>query len=354
MKKSVVVLLVALMLFSAVACQAPASEAPSPAAEDQTADSGTEPAVAGDKKVVGISFSSEQDDSFFRYKNFLIEGFEAIGWEVLYLNADADATKQASDINDLISQSADVIVSVPQDSSMIGASVKESQDAGIPIIITMRPMLQDAEYMPNVNTVIDAYAQGYNSMKATVDKMMADGIAGEDIKVIAVSGDAKDENSVQRMVGCQDALDEVGAEMVTEIPTDWDPERAQSGIAAAIQAYPEANAMFYAADILLDGGIVSMESAGVWVPYGEEGFKYYIATCDGYLHVVNEYIRDGYVVSDTLFDIYSMSGVTIESAQKLADGEEMQGEIIAAEVPTYTAENWDSDEMQELLELCFG
>lgn len=337
------VLVIIVMSFMLAGCSANP-----PVSEDKSDESASE--TSEDKITVGISFGSEQDANFVRFKNVLYQKAEELGYEVLYTNADGDITKQASDVKDLISQSPDAIIILPQDSLAIASSVKDCKEAGIPVIVSFRPIAEDAEHKPNVNVVADAYGQGYESMKATLNKMIEDGIEGSDIKTMIISGDAKDENSVLRVKGAKDALAEVGGKILLDIPTDWDPEKAKSGVSAAIQAYPEANAMFYAADVILDGGVAAMQAANVWKPYGEEGFKYYIATCDANNYVVNDYIPNGYVVSDTLFNVAGQATDSMIYVKKIVeDGEEYDYEVAPSDAPCYTIDNWDDEEMQALM-----
>ncbi len=303
--------------------------------------------VAEEVITIGLSFSSQQDSAFLAFKNHLIEvgATSSPKVEFVFTTADSDVGKQAADVQDLIRKKVDAIAIIAQDSLAIASSIKECNDADIPVVLCMRPANPDAEFSPNATIKVDAFDQGYASTKFTLQKMKDDGIT--EAKIIVVSGDIRDENSTLRVAGCEKAAAEFGAEILTEVPTDWDPEKAKSGLSAVLQANLEANCIFFCSDILVTGGLVALEAAGRWVSYGDENFMY-IATCDVFKEAMG-WFDEKLIVSDTLFDIKGLGEATVETLIKLVAGEEMDNEIVAVSAPVYTWDNYKDQEMIDKL-----
>ena len=88
--------------------------------------------------MIGLSVSTLNNPFFVT----LSEGAEAkaneLGATMTVVDAQDNASKQASDIEDLIQQQVDLIVINPVDSSAVAASVQSANAAGIPVITVDR------------------------------------------------------------------------------------------------------------------------------------------------------------------------------------------------------------------------
>jgi ABC-type sugar transport system substrate-binding protein len=295
---------------------------------------------------IGISFDTMFDEAFVNSERYL-KGYGQIGEPVVEFTvtvADGDVVKQAADIKDLISKGVDMIVAIAKDSTAIESSVRDAREAGLPFIAFNRPVSPDAAYQADTFVGIDAEYQGYATSKVTFEKMQA---AGVDIKLILVSGDIRDENSVQRTAGTLRALNEFGGELLTEVPTGWDITKAASGLPAAMQANPEATVVFVASDYLMPGIQSALEGADRWYPSGHPKHMY-LASCDVFSEVL-PLIDAGYVDSDSLFDVVQNCSMTIDAIRQIAAGQKVEP-VILVKGPVFTPENWDKPEMQALLD----
>lgn len=296
---------------------------------------------------VGISFDTMFDEAFVNSERYL-KGYGQIGEPIVEFTvtvADGDVVKQAADIKDLISKGVEMIVAIAKDSTAIESSVRDAHEAGLPFIAFNRPVSPDATYQADVFVGIDAEYQGYATCVETFTKMQEAGIGVP--RLILVSGDIRDENSVQRTAGTLRALEEFGGELLTEVPTGWDITRAASGLPAAMQAHPEANVVFVASDYLMPGIQSALEGADRWYPSGHPDHMY-LASCDVFSEVL-PLIDAGYVDSDSLFDVVQNCSMTIEVIRRIAAGEEVEP-IVLVKGPVFTPDNWDDPEMQALLD----
>src|SRR5690606_12319936 len=86
------------------------------------------------------------DQASTRYEEHDYPGFAAEmkklceSCKVIYLNADADATKQSQQFNSVITQGAKVVVLDPVDSSAAAGMVQSAQSQGVKIIAYDRPI----------------------------------------------------------------------------------------------------------------------------------------------------------------------------------------------------------------------
>jgi len=296
--------------------------------------------------VVGMAWPGMQDAVWSLSKEYLEElaAESDPPIELVFTAADMDVAKQASDVKDLISRKVDVILVFPIDSKAISASVKDANDAGIPIMSFLRQVHLEAEYQADIFVGIDAKWQLYSAAKTVFEKMAADGIPYQG--VILVSGDLRDENSRLRTVGLQEACDEFGVELLQDAPANWDPQQAAAVLAPALKAYPDANILASCSDVMMSGIEQVLKDEDKWYPYPDPKHMFF-ASCDVFA-VGLDRMREGYLDADTLFDVLGMCQKAIEIMPRLAAGEKFDEDILI-QGPVYTPDNVDNPELQAQL-----
>ena len=298
------------------------------------------------KIVVGMAWPGMQDAVWSTSKE-LLEKFAAESnppIELVFTAADMDIAKQASDVKDLISREVDIVLVFPIDSKAISASVKDCRDAGIPVMSFLRQVHEDAKYQADVFVGIDAKWQQYSSGKTVFEKMKKDGVPING--VLWVSGDLRDENSRLRGVGLQEAADEYGVKILQDLPGNWDPQQAAAKLAPALKAYPEANVLAIASDVMMSGVVQVLKDADKWYPYGNPKHMFF-SSVDVFA-IGEKYLREGNLDADTLFDVKGMCKKAIEIMPRLAAGEKFT-EDIKIQGPVYTPGNVDDPALQAQL-----
>jgi len=302
-------------------------------------------ARAADKVVVGMAWPGMQDAVWSTSKQ-LLEELAAKSdppIELVFTAADMDVAKQASDVQDLISRNVDVVLVFPIDSKAISASVKAAHDAGKPVMSFLRQVHQEAKYQADVFVGIDAKWQQYSSSKTVFEKMKKDGVPVKG--VLWVSGDLRDENSRLRGVGLQEAAAEFDAEILQDLPANWDPQQAAAVLAPALRAYPDANMLAIASDVMMSGVEQVLKDADKWYPYGDAKHMYF-SSVDVFAIGI-DLLRQKYLDADTLFDVKGMCQKAIEILPKLAAGEKFEDILIKG--PVYTPDNVDDPALQAQL-----
>jgi ribose transport system substrate-binding protein len=247
--------------------------------------------------------------------------------------ADGDVAKQASDIRDLISRRVNILQIAPVDSKAVGPSIRAARHAGIPVMAFLLPIDPKSKYQPDVFVGIDTEYQQYSSAKTMFELMKKDGAPIGDF--LWVSGDLRDENARRRTAGVRRAAAEFGANLVQDLPGNWDPQQAAAVLAPALRAHPNVNALAIAADAMLSGVVKVMQDAGRWYPHGNKSHMYFSSVDVSATGV--SLLQGGFLDADALFDVKGMCKSAIDIAPTLAAGGKLNNILIKG--PVYTPYN---------------
>ena len=246
--------------------------------------------------------------------------------------ADGDVTRQASNIEDLISQGVDVIIARAEDGAAICASYNAAKEAGIPFI-TFDREAQGCTVDAHVGA--DSFNQAVSAGEAFADLLEANGVKG---KCIELLGDLRDQNAVNRSEGWAKVEAERGAwETVLQVPTEYNPDIFISGTKNGFASNPDVNCMFIVTDA--GWGLVqnALDEIGKLAKTGEEG-HIWIASQDvdipGY-----QGLMEGYMDVSTSYDAYYHALEVVKAAYTLAMGESLENNIILVPGRVVTSEN---------------
>ncbi|WP_425265063.1 sugar ABC transporter substrate-binding protein [Streptomyces regalis] len=178
--------------------------------------------------------------------------------QVVYLNADADAKKQASQLQKMIDDQVDVILLDAVDAHAIAGGVQKAKDAGIPVIA----------YDRLAEGPIDAYVSFDNELVGEVQGrslLEAMGEVDSSDKIVMMNGSLTDPNAKQFKAG---ALSELNGQVdvaKSYDTKDWKPENAEANMAQAIKAIGVNNIKgVYSANDGMAGGVIrALKAVGV-------------------------------------------------------------------------------------------
>jgi D-xylose transport system substrate-binding protein len=152
--------------------------------------------------------------------------------EILYSNADQDATKQQQQADAALTNGAKVLVLDPVDAASAAPLVTKAKRQNVPVIAYDR-LIKGAD--------IDAYISFDNEQvgklqgQALVDKLKKDGKTSG--KLVMINGAATDNNAGQFKKGAHSVIDASGFTVGQEYDTpDWSPDKAQGEMDQAITA----------------------------------------------------------------------------------------------------------------------
>lgn len=174
--------------------------------------------------VVGVSWSNFQEERWKTDEAAIKAALEEAGAKYISADAQSSAAKQLTDVETLISQGANAIIVLAQDSDAIGPAVEKAVAEGIPVVGYDRLIEnKDAFYITFDNKEVGRL------QAAEVFKVKPEG------NYVFIKGSSSDPNADFLFAGQQEvlkeALDSGKIKNVGEAYTDsWKPENAQKNM----------------------------------------------------------------------------------------------------------------------------
>lgn len=208
------------------------------------------------------------DQASTRYEEHDYPGFAAEmkklceSCTVIYLNADADATKQQQQFNSVITQGAKVVVLDPVDSSAAASMVQQAQSQGIKIVAYDRP-IPDAKADYYVS--FDNKGIGRAIAESLVKHLEAKGVPTEGGGLLQINGSPTDAAAGLIRDGIYEGIATGGYKTLAEFDTpDWAPPKAQQWASGQIARFGNQIVGVVAAnDGTAGGAIAAFKAAGV-------------------------------------------------------------------------------------------
>jgi len=181
--------------------------------------------------------------------------------QIIYSNADQDASKQQQQAEAAITNGAKVMVLDPVDSASAAAIVNRASQSKIPVVSYDRLI---------TNSPIDYYIsfdnQQVGKLQATslVNRLKTLGKGSGSI--VMINGAPTDNNAKLFKQGAHSVLDSSGLKIAKEYDTpDWSPDKAQTEMQQAITALGKTgfDGVYAANDGTAGGAIAAMKGAGV-------------------------------------------------------------------------------------------
>ncbi|WP_084622043.1 substrate-binding domain-containing protein [Demequina oxidasica] len=180
--------------------------------------------------------------------------------DLIYSNADGDASKQQQQAESALTQDIDVLVLDAVDSSAARSIVVAANARGVPVIAYDREIADaDIAYYVSFNGESVGELQGV----ALVDGMTSNGDANGDI--IMINGSPTDPNAQDFKDGAHSVIDKSNLKVIAEYDSpDWSPDKAQEWAAGQVVQHGDRIAGVYAAnDGTAGGAIAAFKAAGV-------------------------------------------------------------------------------------------
>jgi D-xylose transport system substrate-binding protein len=235
--------------------------------DDTTASEGTtgsEGTTAGSTAgggdcVVGVSWNNFQEERWGKFDEPAMKAaIEAGGGSYVSNDAKSSAETQASNVENLISQGANVVVILAQDGEAIIPSVQAATDAGVPVVAYDR-LIEDPSvlYLTFDNQLVgEMQAQALFDIQPTGNWVIIKGNAADANADFLRSG-------AEKVIG--EAVTAGDIVIVGEDYTDnWDPANAQATMEGYLTA--ESNAIDVALvqnDGMAGGVIAALEAQGL-------------------------------------------------------------------------------------------
>jgi ABC-type sugar transport system substrate-binding protein len=280
---------------------------------------------AGGKMTIGVALDNLNDPFWVGIKKGIDDAGRELGVELVIRTAEGDAVKQNSQIDDMIAQGVSGIVCVYVDFKAILQAVKACNKAGIPFVFCDRTLDSTADAKVAWGIATDNYAltvKGWDWMAdyARKNKM--------DLKVLELVGSLSDENVLRRTDGFKAVMAKNSdiIQLVQQVPTEWNLEKALAGATNALQAHPEINCIFMHSDYLLGATISALRQANRYKKIGEAGHVVVMPYSGNKASL--DAMREDYVEMCFGMDVYKEGYQSVKAAVDLANGKTLGKPIL--------------------------
>ena len=179
---------------------------------------------------------------------------DSAGWQVEYLDGKGDGNLQIDQIAEVIEKKPSAIVLIPVDGVSIVPTVKQANEAGIPIISVNR------------------YAEGGESFKAYSDDLEAGRLQAEfmaknlpqNAKVVYLKGTSGQKSADQRwesfQKNCLERRKDI--ELLAMADAQWSTAEAMKDMSLWLEMFPKIDGVVCGNDSMAIGAIAALRSAG--------------------------------------------------------------------------------------------
>lgn len=225
--------------------EAPVTEAP--AAEEAPATEAPE-----EELVLGWSGPQVLDQFQIDVAKGFTDGAAATGMKLVHIENNNDPTKQAADIEDLITQKVDVLLIGAANADAIVPSVEKANAAGIPVF-TEDQGSNGGDVIAHFGN--DNYCMGYRSME-----YLAEIIGGEG-KVMHITGVAGTLIVNWNVDAVKQALKNYpDVTLVDQVYADWDPAKAQAFVEDALTRDPDLKGIYIHSECMTSGVLQALKA----------------------------------------------------------------------------------------------
>lgn len=170
-----------------------------------------------------------------------------------------DVGRQVELVEQMIAQKVDAIVIAPADSKALVPVCKKAQQAGITVINIDNQF--DADVLRQAGATFPFVGpDNRKGAKAVGDHLAKQLKAGDPVAIIEGAPNAF--NAVQRKLGFEDAMQAVGAKIVSSQSGFWETDKANQVAAAVLTENPGLKAFLCANDSMALGAVAALRAAG--------------------------------------------------------------------------------------------
>jgi ABC-type sugar transport system substrate-binding protein len=225
-------------------------------------------------------------------------------------NANADAGKQITDIQNLLTQSVNSLIVVPVDSDAVVPGIQQANRAKVPVVTV--------DVAPNGGDVYMVVRADNYQMGVSACEQLGKAVNGKGT-VLNLQGGLATVNGLDRSAGFTDCMAKNFPNVnIIARTTDWEADKTVQQAQAVLSTTP-VDGVYLASDSVMGDGIQSvLSNLGKWAPAGAPNHVA-VVSIDGTPNSLN-FVRQGFfdaVVSQPA-DLYSQYAV--KYAQDAASG----------------------------------
>ncbi|WP_411679616.1 ribose ABC transporter substrate-binding protein RbsB [Clostridium thailandense] len=264
-------------------------------------------AQGGDKKKIGMVVSTLNNPFFVSMKDGATKKAKELGYNLVVVDSQNDASKERSNVDDLLQQGVAAIIINPTDSDAVGNSIKAANDKKIPVLTVDRKA--------NTGDVVAHIAS--DNVKG--GKMAADFILeklGGKANIVELQGLPGASATRDRGKGFHEGVDnKANVKVVASQAADFDRQKGLNVMENIMQATPQFDAVFAHNDEMALGAVKALK-----------GKKVLVVGFDGN-DDAKKAVESGDMAATVAQQPDLMGSLAVENAVKVIKGESVQKEI---------------------------
>ena len=269
---------------------------------------GTQKAAEGGKKI-GVVLSTLNNPFFVSMKEGAEKKAKELGYEVIVLDSQNDATKERANVEDLVQQGIAVLIINPTDSDAVANSISVANDKKIQVI-TVDRKANGGEVASHVAS--DNVKGGEMAAAFILEKLNG---KGNLVELQGIPGASATRDRGQGFHNIVDNKD--GVKVVSSQAADFDRQKGLTVTENIIQATPQFEAIFAHNDEMALGAIKAIKTANKNV---------IIVGFDGN-DDAKAAVESGELAATIAQKPDLMGAIAVENAIKIAKGETVEKEI---------------------------
>jgi len=172
---------------------------------------------------------------------------------VYYLNADYNAGKQVSDLEDLYTRNVDILIIQPVNPPAVSDIIKKFYDRGTIVIPCVSPLATDAY---TLSLVSDDRSFGRTGAQFLVDKLGGKG------NIIALDGMDGITVAIERWAGAMEVFSKYpGIKILSKVFADWDYAKGKAATENLLAAFPQIDGVWSSGGDMTRGAIEAFQEA---------------------------------------------------------------------------------------------
>lgn len=240
------------------------------------------------------------------------------GWRVLEAVSNTDDNKQYQQVQSMIQRGVDGIIIIHTDDKAVLPAIRLANQSNVPMVHFNRAPVPSDAYS------VAIIADNRKIMRETCEALLS--LARQrkqKAKAVLLVGDLRDANAVQRRAGFEDALGENPGvvDEVVQVATEWNADKAFSGLVNALQAHPDVDMLVSSSDFLTPQIEQALKLVGKWKRSGEPG-HILAASFDGDANAYAK-LAEGYLDCDGVQDLNYEVTVSFNTLERLWKGEKL-------------------------------
>jgi len=260
-------------------------------------------------KKIGMVISTLNNPFFVTMKEAAEAKAKELGYEIVILDSQNDATKERTNVEDLVQQGISVLIINPTDSDSVATSIKVAQDKKIPVI-TVDRAANGVDVALHIAS--DNVAGGKMAAQFILEKL---GNKGNIVELQGIPGASATRDRGNGFHSVVDSVKDV--KVVASQSADFDRQKGLNVMENIIQAVPKFDAVFAHNDEMALGAIKALKAANK---------KVIVVGFDGTQDAVTA-IKNGEMTATIAQQPDLMGSLAVENAVKLIKGENVPKQI---------------------------